>query len=69
MSQATAFDDSKPPDWARLQELAAEAQQLVDDDKWSKDEFERLWTAGKKAVHGHLDFLECLTLHADPDWL
>lgn len=69
MSQAAAFDDSSPPDWERLQELAAEAQQLVDDDKWTKDEFERLWSDGEKAVNGHTEFLECLTLHADPDWL
>ena len=69
MIQAAAFDDTDPPDWEALQALAAEAQQLVDDDEWNRDEFERLWKAGKKAVNGHDEFLECLALHADPDWL
>lgn len=64
-----AFDDSNPPDWDRLKELDAEAQQLVDDGKWSKDEFERIWSAGKKAANGHDEFLEALAMYAEPSWL
>lgn len=64
-----AFDDSKPPDWDRLKELDTEAQQLVDDGKWTKAEFERIWKAGEKASNGHPEFLESIALHADPDWL
>jgi hypothetical protein len=67
----TATDDyfAKEPDWDELSAIGAEAQKLIDSGEWTKDEFDRLYAAGKKASNGHPEFLEGLINEADPDWL
>ncbi len=60
---------ANPPDWARLEQLGDELQVLVDDGKFTKDDFERLMAEGEKACNGHPEFLEFICNEAQEDWL
>jgi hypothetical protein len=63
------FDDSNPPDWDRMRELAIEVEQLRAAGAWTREEFERVFAEGKRAVNGHGEFLEFIVNHAEPDWV
>lgn len=53
----------------RISALVAETEWLVADDRWTEEEFVRLWRAGVEASGGHREPLEPLLAHADPEWL
>jgi hypothetical protein len=48
------------PDFDRLREIAAEADALIADDKWTVAEYERLLDDAEKAADGDTELLEFL---------
>lgn len=49
--------------------LVAETEWLVADDRWTEEEFLRLWRDGLAASGGKGEALEPLLAHADPAWV
>ncbi|MBM3266275.1 MAG: hypothetical protein FJZ01_01390 [Candidatus Sericytochromatia bacterium] len=56
------------PDLKRISALVAESEWLVADDRWTEEEFLRLWRAAWQASAGQRDALEPLLAAADPAW-
>lgn len=46
------------PDFERLREIAAEMQGLIDEGKWTKEEYLRLRAEAKKAAAGNPEMIE-----------
>lgn len=53
----------------RIDALIAESEWLVADDRWTEEEFRRLWLAGLEASGGEGEPLAPLLAHADPAWI
>ncbi len=53
----------------RIDALVSETEWLVADDRWTEEEFVRLWRAGLEASGGRCGDLDILLSHADPAWL
>jgi hypothetical protein len=60
---------SKEPDWEKLREIGIEVDRLVRTNKWTRDDFERLFPIAHKAARGDDDLLEFLYNEADESWL
>ncbi len=56
------------PDLKRISALVAESEWLAADDRWTEEEFLRIWQAAWQASAGQRDALEPLLAAADPAW-
>lgn len=56
-------------DFAALQRLDEEADTLIREERWSREEFERLWRAALIEAEGDESWLGFLSYPADPEWL
>ena len=56
------------PDWAKLQEIAAEIEDLKAKKKWNKAAFDRLMQEGQDAAAGDTTLLEFIENAGEDDW-
>lgn len=53
----------------QIEALVAETEWLVADDRWTEEEFVRLWRAGLEVSGGRGEPLAPILAHADPAWV